>query len=120
MAFTGISYGNQITPGEFESFKGLISDVKKAKHYGATSAERRNILDLNLPLIARFRKHVGDLSFTHWVSVHGCAPNSHVALYVMPVWCPPIFHRAEMLPTLLDIMQASLKAGEFIHDIEQF
>lgn len=122
MAFTGISYGQPITPDDFRATKRAAQNIVTTKTIPGPlwTKSVTSQYEKDLEFMVAARKHVGTLSFTHWVSVHGCAPNSHVALYVLPVWCPPIFHRAEMLPTLLEIMQGSLKAGEFIYDIEQF
>lgn len=113
---TGISFGKRISAEDFDTFKALLSDLQNAKHL--PGKERQKILDLNLPLISRYRKHVGDLSFTHWATIAGYAPNSHVVLHVIPMWCPPIFHRAEMLPTLYGFLQQFRAPGEFIYKIE--
>lgn len=114
---TGISYGNQITAEDFDQFKAFLSDLQNAKHLPAK--DRQTILDLNLPIVSHYRRHVGNLSFTHWATIAGYAPNSHVVLYVIPMWCPPIFHRAEMLPTLYGVLQQFRAPGEFIFKIEQ-
>lgn len=114
---TGVSFGNQISAKDFDTLKALLSDLQNAKHL--SKKDRQNYLDLNLPLVARYRKHVGDMSFTHWATIAGYALNSHTVLYVIPMWCPPIFHRAEMLPVLYGFLQQFRAPGEFIYDIEK-
>lgn len=113
---TGISFGKRISAEDFGMFKALLSDLQNSKHL--PSEKRQTILDLNLPLVSRYYKHVGDLSFTHWATIAGHAPNSHVMLYVIPMWCPPIFHRVEMLPALYAFLQQFRMPGEFIYNIE--
>lgn len=121
MEFTGISYGSHITVEQLQKGKSAIDDYRSLLQIPGnmhSTALYRKTKDAEAEVSA-FRAHVGDLCFSHWAVIHTWAPNGSKPAYIMPMHCPPIFKKPEMLPALYQIVKQHMAGDEFIHDIEQ-
>lgn len=119
---TGISYGNHITPAQMVRGKGAIENYRSL--LGIPGNMRSDSLDRRTKEaeaeVSAFRAHVGDLRFSHWAVVHTWAFNGSKPAYILPMCCPPIFKKPEMLPVLYQILKQHMAGDEFIFDIEIF
>jgi len=122
MEFTGISYGNHITVEQMQKGKAEIDDYQCLLRIPGNM--RSDSLDRKTKAaeakVSAFRAHVGDLRFSHWAVIHTWAPNGSKPAYILPMCCPPIFKKPEMLPVLYQIVKQHLAGDEFIYDIEIF
>jgi hypothetical protein len=122
MEFTGISYGNHITVEQMQKGKAEIDDyqclLRIPGNMRSDSLDRRT--KEAEAKVSAFRAHVGDLRFSHWAVIHTWAPNGSKPTYILPMYCPPIFKKPEMLPVLYQVVKQHLAGDEFIYDIEIF
>jgi hypothetical protein len=119
---TGISYGNHITVEQMQKGMIAIDDYRGLLQIPADMCNDKidRLAKEAKAKVEAFRAHVGDLRFSHWAVIHTWAPNGHKPAYILPMCCPPIFKKPEMLPVLYEIVSKHLAGDEYLHDIEVF
>lgn len=131
--FTGISYGQQLTPDDYrnyanarESFKDatrMLHDPLCALPFGTKKLMEKQ-QDEALSVMGLYRNQPGGLpnnvAILYSRAAYGADNNiSHVThIRRVLAWVPKVLEKEAMLPTLYQLVAEQCKPGEFVQDID--